>query len=29
VIMLEHIINENNYHILSYLAETPEYWQQL
>lgn len=29
VIMLDHIVNENNYHILSYLSDSEEYWDTL
>ncbi|GLD96332.1 hypothetical protein PINS_up005015 [Pythium insidiosum] len=29
VIMLDHIVNENNYHILSYISDVPDYCQSL
>ncbi|KAF1331512.1 Serine/threonine-protein phosphatase 4 regulatory subunit, partial [Globisporangium splendens] len=29
VIMLDHMVNENNYHILSYISDTEEYWQAI
>jgi hypothetical protein len=29
VIMLDHMVNENNYHILSYISDTEEYWQAM
>lgn len=29
VIMLEHMVNENNYYILSYISDSEEYWQSM
>ncbi|KAF4323046.1 hypothetical protein BBO99_00003388 [Phytophthora kernoviae] len=29
VLLLEHMTNENNYHILSYISETDEYWKEI
>ncbi|KAJ0411630.1 hypothetical protein ATCC90586_004099 [Pythium insidiosum] len=29
VIMLDHVVNENNYHILSYISDVPDYCQSL
>ncbi|RLN73134.1 hypothetical protein BBJ28_00002796 [Nothophytophthora sp. Chile5] len=29
VLMLEHMVNENNYHILSYISDTEEYWKSI
>lgn len=29
VIMLEHMVNENNYYILSYISDAEEYWQKM
>lgn len=29
VIMLEHMVNENNYHILSYISDSEDYWQTM
>lgn len=29
VLMLEHITNENNFHILTYVAKTESYWQTM
>ncbi|DAZ97676.1 TPA: hypothetical protein N0F65_009677 [Lagenidium giganteum] len=29
VIMLEQMVNENNYHILTYVSDTEEYWQSI
>lgn len=29
VIMLEHMVNENNYYILSYISDSEDYWQAM
>lgn len=29
VILLDHMVNENNYHILTYISETEEYWTEM
>lgn len=29
VLMLEHITNENNFHILTYVSKTESYWQTM
>ncbi|KAL4086767.1 hypothetical protein PRIC1_013827 [Phytophthora ramorum] len=29
VLLLEHMTNENNYHILSYISETEDYWKSI
>lgn len=29
VIMLEHMLNENNYYILSYISDSEEYWKSM
>lgn len=29
VLLLEHMANENNFHILSYISETEDYWKTM
>jgi hypothetical protein len=29
VLLLEHMTNENNFHILTYISETEDYWKSM